>query len=154
MSYNSHTWGSGVANRRKYKDMDDALESMSNQIDSLSGYSSEERCIGKWIDGTTDVYEKSFFIQSKTLALDEYNNLFNVTDLHIDKILDYDGIFYGGNNTAIAYKFNAPIGGTDINIQLIYNPIGNTKYIQAFTKTSSYATLANIRITIRYTKTN
>lgn len=66
-------------------------------------YSTTERVVGKWIDGTTDVYERTFYNSNLTLTDNQYYVVSNeMNSSNLDILVDIsggvktiDGMYYG-----------------------------------------------------------
>lgn len=112
---------------------------------SSQDYSTTERVVGKWIDGTTDVYEKTYTF---TTASDNNITEYAYTDI-MDKVINYSGIMDRGDgvflslNTARYQDSPSDLIGCMIN--------NSTKKIDVFVNENTYRG-RNCHITVRYTK--
>lgn len=72
----------------------------------LHQYSTTPRIIGKWIDGTTDVYEVVLSGNTGNAGAE----LIDISSLNIDKVFDISGVYYYANGTT---KLNHYTSDTD-----------------------------------------
>lgn len=107
-----------------------------------TSYSTEERIVGKWIDGTTDVYEKTYVITPSGVPSDW--TAFDT--INIATLVNIDGFtaFEASGESAYTSLFDSYYG-----CRISYNPrIGRGQLCYYF----SSADVEKITVTIRYTK--
>ena len=107
-------------------------------------YSTDEQIIGKWIDGTTNVYEK--IIQFTSAASD--TQIIDLSSLNIDKLISIDGVIDGGTIQVPLNFYN----GSNNYLNAFYIHDENNNGIQ-FTVNASWAGNKSAFAIIRYTKT-
>ena len=114
-------------------------------------YSTTEQIVGKWIDGTTNVYEKTFIKDSDIIQDSDFKNTFDVTDLNINKIIEISGSYYrSGEDLDLQYSFGGscrPENNTGTYVAGRYN--GINKQLQV---ASTYTDVIAIYITMKYIK--
>lgn len=115
-------------------------------VDSAVNYSTEEREIGTWIDGTTKVYERTFLILKSQLVSQGSNNYNFPWDIPIDRVVDYFGIIHFSDNYT-----TMPNGSGDNNYRAYISQTAST-YIRFNLGTNIYSQLQDVKITVRYTK--
>lgn len=108
-------------------------------------YSTTEHVIGKWVDGTTDVYERTFIINSTINS--GWNDI--TTDLtNATQIIDFRGTFkYPANNNAMQ-----PIPHYETSDYCLYGGFKLDNGNIFLYKGSGFAVISDISITIRYLK--
>lgn len=87
-------------------DVQGAIDEIVQEISDISyDYSTTEHIIGKWVDGTTDVYEKT---QNGGITFDG-SNLQDTSFTNVDKIISVSGsVLRGGEPVALGY-FNTSL---------------------------------------------
>ena len=108
----------------------DAFATMEGGGSSEVEYSTEEKKIGKWIDGTTDVYEKTIVYETPlNLPYNEWVDARIPSSLNIDTILKVD-IVTNGNGIEPNIEAVPGAAGFNIGIQLTINqPNRTAKYL-------------------------
>ena len=110
------------------------LDGVAEAAEEENTYSTDEHVVGKWIDGTTDVYEKMIEIESlpNTTAIGYKHN---ITDL--GKIIELNGIADNGSQ-----QITLPLSGS----AYIYIIATTEKiFITAATDRTDYSAIIKIR---------
>lgn len=115
------------------------IDALETKVNSGHVYSTDEKVVGKWIDGKT-LYEKTFI--GSVSENSEWTVLDTTSNLNIDKIchekanwFSTDGYWYEGNKVDNVYSFLYRCGKE--NIQYVTTGMNMT----------------SITVTIKYTKT-
>ena len=115
-------------------------------------YSTTEHIIGKWIDGTTDIYEITFIKDSDIIRNSDFRNTFDVSSLNVNKIINISGAYYrSGEDLNLQYSFDSscrPESSTDNYVAARYN--GTSDELQV---ACTYSDVVEIDVTMRYIKT-
>lgn len=107
-------------------------------------YSTQEQVVGKWIDDST-VYEKTIMLPTVTIG----DNAISHGIINAGRLIQSFGSAYAGN---MLHWLNIPNASSNSNYILnVYN-FNNTSF--NFEVGSSFPTLTDVQITIRYTKTS
>lgn len=109
-------------------------------------YSTTERIIGTWIDGSP-LYEKTFYVPTLSTG----NNVQTHGITNFDKLISAEGFFYRNGTVQVKVPTSSPSAAT-YNAD-ITDITSTTFNIEVGSSWSSY-TLTNAYITIRYTKTS
>lgn len=123
-----------------------------DEIEINSGkhhYSTTEQIVGTWIDGST-VYEKTLYLASG--QINESTSLAMPTQSDIERLIFYDGSVYDVNDQryyAIPYERISAIEGIWLQCHVLSD---HTLTPLLFTRQTQTYSLANIYVTIRYTK--
>lgn len=120
-------------------------------------YSTTERVVGKWIDGTTDVYEKVFTLDSFTIpasGVDYWNLMTGVSEL-----ISFFGTFdvsYGQKIAMNATIFDDTNTTDSIKSYVAVYPNSNDTLAVKFGQkgSASSMTITNLHAVVRYTKTS
>lgn len=120
-----------------------AFEEIDEKIENIFEYSTNEKKIGKWIDGS-DLYELTVIKNNQS---EGNNEIFNLSILNVDKFISVLG-FAELNGTIIPFGY--------------YVYADNNNYVSAYYRGSDHSLRSvlstayngyNITATIRYTKT-
>lgn len=113
-------------------------------------YSENEQVVGTWVDGST-VYEKTLYLASG--QINASTSLSLPTQSDIERLIFYDGSVYDVNDQryyAIPYERISAIEGIWLQCHVLSD---HTLTPILFTRQSQTYSLADIYITLRYTKT-
>jgi len=113
----------------------DAIDEL---IESKTAYSTTEKVVGKWIDGST-VYEKTVEVSGLSSNVSNWTNIVAIPN--VDKIIDFSGCGFPASN----------------NQQTSLGDYIRLCYIEGYLKYYSTAwsnTTLTIRATVRYTKSS
>lgn len=105
---------------------------------SSQNYSTTERVVGKWIDGTTDVYERTWDFSSSPIVL-EYNNWVDSgisASEHISRIISAEVRF----NSIVLADVETGVGADDI-------PVGFQKLTNITSRSVTDCTLRYLKST-------
>lgn len=132
----------------------DALDGMYRINSFQTDYSTEEKIVGKWIDGKP-LYQKTI---STTISVDndltQQSTDIDVSSLNIDKAIYWEGFIIGNGQTSTFYRQALDIwGGTDNNFKYIFEIFFQTKYNLRITTNRATLDGQTCYVTIRYTKT-
>lgn len=109
-------------------------------------YSTDERVVGKWIDGKK-LYEKTVNIGALPNAA---TKSINISDLNIDKIIEFNG--YATSDTVNIPVQYAVSGGTGfVGVATYYTRNNGNLTIEAYNDRTNYT---ECYLTIKYTKSN
>lgn len=114
------------------------------QINTDLSYHSTETKVGKWIDGTTDVYEKTYEYSGTALPTGQTVIDASITQANA-KLVSFSGSCY---QPAISTYFSLPLmvdGNTDA-VNIILNASGVAIYVEGYRQITEY------RLTVRYLK--
>ena len=112
------------------------------QLDNMKVYSTAEQVVGKWIDGTTDVYEKTFVIEPASPPMD-WVGFFTVNMAALVSVEGYT-VYNASGQTAYTTLYDAYYG-----CRFAYNPAiarGQLCYYY------NNGDITKIVVTVRYTK--
>lgn len=57
-------------------------------LKNANSYSTDEKVVGTWIDGTTPIYKKTFLGK---LGSSGYDNIASLSDLNIQNVIEFNG---------------------------------------------------------------
>ena len=113
--------------------------------DNLHEYSTEEKVIGKWIDGK-NVYEKTFV---NLHLLNRADYIVDLSSLNIENVINAYGLCHRLANDGGSFDYNLPFfESTGLYVNMRYNK--NQKNYSIWCSDSSGTYTANL--TIQYTK--
>lgn len=116
-------------------------------VNATSDYSATEKEIGKWVDGTTKVYEKTFALTDQSAGSGTDVELGEIPG--VDRVLEITGTISSSNkSTYYANEYYSSAG----KYSYFYVEKGDTNKVKF--KTSDSWSSTNLTCRVRYTKTS
>lgn len=111
---------------------------------NMHSYSTTEHIIGKWIDGTTDVYECTFYLAS---ASTEDAQVGDLSELNVGTVIEGNGVFTNQAGVICPISYSHYTDEYDVTFL-----ITSTKESLELRSGTGNRNLTDIYITLRYTK--
>lgn len=144
--------------RRLYQDFADIAENIEEGgSGSTHEYSTEEHVVGKWIDGTTDVYERTFFVAEPAYNTSDVTRISVPDFANITNVISVVGTFIRKTGNGELYYI---IDGREDSLTTIpckgfvrvECPDGSNYGLAYLLRVESSESAKNLNVTIRYTK--
>lgn len=125
-------------------DLSASVLTIGEKIENISEYSTTEKLIGKWIDGS-DVYEKTI-IKDSSFVSDDNTILHGIENLN--KIIDESSIIYFTGGASLPLPAISTVAGWSARTR----DFSSTNFVLEL-GSNLYSTVAEFKTTLKYTKT-
>lgn len=134
--------------------MNDLEDRIDAAFDGLTTYSTSEKVVGKWIDGSA-LYEQTIEVNNPTSTTVTDYDYFSIAELNVNADIGFfvNGYAIRSDGRRLSLPYNRFYSADNTLIPEVYIDYATGKISVSITKLSSWnVTLNKVAITVRYTK--